>query len=111
MVVKEGRFGPYVTDGDTNASLRVGDEPATLSPERGAELLQGRRDAIANGEVGKRPAKKAAKKVAKKTAKKATKKATKKRAPSKATTAGTVKEGAPSAAAEEAVPEPGGPTA
>ena len=66
MVVKDGRFGPYVTDGETNASLRVGDEPTTLSPERGAELLQARRDAIANGEVGKRPAKKAAKKATKK---------------------------------------------
>jgi DNA topoisomerase-1 len=66
MVVKDGRFGPYVTDGETNASLRVGDEPATLSPERAAELLQARRDAVANGEVGtkkgtakKRAAKKA----------------------------------------------------
>ncbi len=62
MVVKDGRFGPYVTDGETNASLRVGDEPASLSPERGAELLQARRDAVANGEVGKKPAKKSAKK-------------------------------------------------
>jgi DNA topoisomerase-1 len=72
MVVKDGRFGPYVTDGETNASLRVGDEPASLSPERGAELLQMRRDAVANGEVGKKPAKKTAKKTAKKPAKKAT---------------------------------------
>jgi DNA topoisomerase-1 len=63
MVVKEGRFGPYVTDGVTNASLRVGDEPTSLSPERAAELLQARRDAVANGEAGgKKPAKKATKK-------------------------------------------------
>ena len=74
MVVKDGKFGPYVTDGETNASLRVGDEPASLSPERGAELLQARRDAVANGEVGKKPAKKATKKRAAK--KRATKKAT-----------------------------------
>ena len=43
MVVKEGRFGPYVTDGETNASLRKGDRPETLTPERGAELLADRR--------------------------------------------------------------------
>ena len=30
MVVKEGRFGPYVTDGETNASLRPGDDPESL---------------------------------------------------------------------------------
>jgi DNA topoisomerase-1 len=43
MVVKEGRFGPYVTDGETNASLRRGDEPDTLTVERAAELLADRR--------------------------------------------------------------------
>ena len=88
MVVKDGRFGPYVTDGETNASLRVGDEPATLSAQRGAELLQARRDAVANGEVGKRPAKKAAQKST-------AKKAAKKRASGpKPTTKRTVKKGA-----------------
>jgi DNA topoisomerase I len=45
MVVKDGRFGPYVTDGETNASLRKGDEVASLTPERGAELLADRRAA------------------------------------------------------------------
>jgi DNA topoisomerase-1 len=45
MVVKDGRFGPYVTDGETNASLRKGDEVATLTSERGAELLAERRAA------------------------------------------------------------------
>jgi len=44
MVVKEGRFGPYVTDGETNASLRSGDDVDSLTPERGAQLLQDRRD-------------------------------------------------------------------
>ncbi len=44
MVVKEGRFGPYVTDGETNASLRSGDDLDTLTPERGAQLLQDKRD-------------------------------------------------------------------
>jgi len=43
VVVKEGRFGPYVTDGETNASLRAGDSVETLALERGLELLAERR--------------------------------------------------------------------
>ncbi len=43
MVVKEGRFGPYVTDGETNASLRRGDNVEELSGERAAELLADKR--------------------------------------------------------------------
>ena len=45
MLVKEGRFGPYVTDGETNASLRKSDDVATITPQRGAELLADRRTA------------------------------------------------------------------
>ena len=45
MVIKDGRFGPYVTDGETNASLRKGDEVATITVQRGAELLADRRAA------------------------------------------------------------------
>jgi len=45
MVVRDGRFGPYVTDGETNATLRKADEVATLTPQRAAELLAGRRAA------------------------------------------------------------------
>ncbi|MHB8438263.1 MAG: type I DNA topoisomerase [Acidimicrobiales bacterium] len=45
MVVRSGRFGPYVTDGTTNASLRRGDDPETITAERGAELLAERRAA------------------------------------------------------------------
>jgi DNA topoisomerase-1 len=45
MVIKDGRFGPYVTDGETNASLRKGDEVAAITPARGAELLADRRAA------------------------------------------------------------------
>jgi DNA topoisomerase-1 len=45
MVVKDGRYGPYVTDGDTNASLRAGDTVDDLTPERAAQLLQERREA------------------------------------------------------------------
>ena len=44
VVVKEGRFGPYVTDGETNASLRKGDAVDEITIERAAELLQDRRD-------------------------------------------------------------------
>ncbi|WP_084216016.1 type I DNA topoisomerase [Pseudonocardia spinosispora] len=43
MVIKDGRFGPYVTEGETNASLRKGDEVETLTDERAAELLAERR--------------------------------------------------------------------
>ena len=66
MVIKDGRFGPYVTDGETNASLRKGDDVASISDERAAELLADRR---ARGPV-KRTAKKATRKAP---AKKATK--------------------------------------
>jgi len=47
MVVKDGRYGPYVTDGETNASLRSrdGDTVEGLTVERAADLLQARRDA------------------------------------------------------------------
>ncbi|MGB5150769.1 MAG: type I DNA topoisomerase [Mycobacterium sp.] len=75
MVIKDGRFGPYVTDGETNASLRKGDDVLSITDARAAELLADRR---ARGPVVKKTAKKApAKKAAaKKTpAKKAAKKA------------------------------------
>ncbi len=43
IVLKEGRFGPYVTDGETNASLRKGDDPETVTLDRSLELLAERR--------------------------------------------------------------------
>ena len=43
ILLKEGRFGPYVTDGETNASLRKGDTVEGITPERAAELLADRR--------------------------------------------------------------------
>ncbi len=43
--LKDGRFGPYVTDGVTNASLRKGDTVDGITPERAAELLADRRAA------------------------------------------------------------------
>ena len=44
VVVKDGRFGPYVTDGETNASLRKGDLVEEITIERASELLQIRRE-------------------------------------------------------------------
>jgi DNA topoisomerase I len=43
VVVKDGRFGPYVTDGETNATLRRDDDPRAITPERGFELLADKR--------------------------------------------------------------------
>jgi len=43
VIVKDGRFGPYVTDGETNASLRAGDSVDALTLERAMELLADRR--------------------------------------------------------------------
>ncbi|KZF00364.1 DNA topoisomerase I [Rhodococcus sp. EPR-279] len=75
MVIKDGRFGPYVTDGETNASLRKDDDVESITDDRASELLADRR---ARGPVKKKaPAKKAA-------AKKApAKKAAAKKAPAK----------------------------
>jgi len=46
VLCKNGRFGPYVTDGATNASLRKGEEPETITEERAFDLLQMRRDRV-----------------------------------------------------------------
>ena len=73
MVIKDGRFGPYVTDGETNASLRKGDDVLSITDERASELLADRR---ARG-----PVKKAAKKAPAKKA--AAKKTPAKKAPAK----------------------------
>ena len=86
MVIKDGRFGPYVTDGETNASLRKGDEVETITDERASELLQARRDRIADGGGKKKAAKKKApakKKAAAKKKAPAKKKAAAKKAPAK----------------------------
>ena len=76
MVIKDGRFGPYVTDGETNASLRKGDDVLSITDERASELLADRRSRGPAKKVAKKaPAKKSAKKApAKKAATKATKK-------------------------------------
>ena len=78
VVVRTGRFGLYVTDGEINATLRLGDTPETITLDRACELLAERR----NAEPSTRPrkaakaTKKASKKPAKKTAKRSVKKAT-----------------------------------
>ncbi len=50
LVLKEGRFGWYITDGETNASLRKGDEPADLTVDRALELMAQRREYMASPE-------------------------------------------------------------
>ena len=94
VLAKDGKFGVYVTDGETNASLTRGDRLEYVTPERAFELLAVRRDAdpslkrkkaakpakkAAAKKVAKAPAK-AAKKVAAKTVKKTAKKVAKKKA-------------------------------
>jgi DNA topoisomerase-1 len=91
VVAKDGKFGVYVTDGETNASLTRGDRLEYVTPERAFELLAIRRDAepstkrkkaakkavakkAAPAKAAKKPAKKAVMKTAKKTVKKADKK-------------------------------------
>ncbi|NEA48749.1 type I DNA topoisomerase [Streptomyces sp. SID10815] len=109
VVVKDGRFGPYVTDGETNATLRSGDSVETITPERGFELLAEKRaKGPAKKTAKKAPAKKTAAKkttataakktAAKKTAAKKTTTATAKKTAAKATTA---KKTASSQAAED----------
>lgn len=100
VVVKDGRFGPYVTDGETNATLRTGDSVETITPERGYELLAEKR--------AKGPAKKTAKKAVKKTAAKKTvakktvaKKTAAKKTTAKKTTATAKKTAASKASADE----------
>ena len=62
VIVKDGRFGMYVTDGETNATLRRGDTLEALTIERALELLAGRRAWEAeNGPSPKKSRKKAAK--------------------------------------------------
>ena len=85
VVIKDGRFGPYFTDGETNVTLRRGDDPATVTPERAFELLAEKR---AKGPAKKRTTRKttAKKTTAKKTA---AKKTTAKKAAAKTATSGT----------------------
>ncbi|MEN3307219.1 MAG: topoisomerase [Micromonosporaceae bacterium] len=89
LVIKDGRFGPYVTDGETNASLRQGQSPESLTIEAASEMLAEKR--------AKGPAT---------PVKKATRPAAKKAAPAKATTAKATpaKKTAKKAATKKAAP-------
>ena len=75
VVVRSGRFGLYVTDGETNATLRLGDTPETMTMDRASELLAERRNAEPSTRARKSVKKAAKKAPAKKTAKRTTKKA------------------------------------
>jgi DNA topoisomerase-1 len=103
VVVKDGRFGPYVTDGTTNASLRKGDSVEEIDMDRASEMLAERR-AAGPSTRKKKAAKKTApaKKAAKKSTKKAAKKTAKKAAGAKKTVGGT--EDAPADPAMKAAP-------
>ncbi|MDA7950103.1 MAG: type I DNA topoisomerase [Pirellulaceae bacterium] len=81
--VLEGRYGPYVTDGTTNASLPKGSDPKELSFEEALDLLAIR--------AAKGPTKRTRKKATKKTTKKTTKKKTTKKAARKKATKKVVK--------------------
>jgi len=96
IVAKEGRFGLYVTDGETNASLGRGDRLEEMSPERAHELLALRREQVAEkgGAAGRA---KGAKKAAAKTS-------AGKRAPTKKSTA--TKASAKKAATKKSAAEP-----
>ncbi|MGQ4514600.1 type I DNA topoisomerase [Streptomyces sp. DW26H14] len=114
VVVKDGRFGAYVTDGETNATLRSGDSVEEITPERGYELLAEKRakgpakkkTAAKKSTAKKATAKKTAAKsaatktaTAKTTAKTAAKKTTKKAATKKTATAAAKTTAAKKAAA------------
>jgi DNA topoisomerase I len=55
IVLREGRFGPYVTDGETNASLRKGDAAESITLQRAIELLAERRAAAPAPRKASRP--------------------------------------------------------
>lgn len=74
LLLKEGRFGWYITDGETNASLRKGDEPGDLTVDRALELMAQRREYMASPEGQAKAAQRGQKKAKKTKAPKAAKK-------------------------------------
>jgi DNA topoisomerase-1 len=109
MLLRDGRFGPYVTDGTTNASLRKGDTVEGITAERAAELLADRR--AAPPRPG-RPARKApsAKKATQARKAAATRTGATKSAAKKAvaTRSGAMKTGAKKASAKKTAPKKAG---
>lgn len=106
VVIKDGRFGPYFTDGVTNVTLRRGDDPATVTPERAYELLAEKR---AKGPVKKRTTRKKTTKTAKTakaSAKKTTAAAEKPKGAGRTTTAATEKPKAASRTTKTATEKP-----
>lgn len=106
VVIKDGRFGPYFTDGVTNVTLRRGDDPATVTPERAYELLAEKR---AKGPVKKRTTRKKTTKTtktAKASAKKTTAAAEKPKAAGRTTKTATEKPKAASRTTKTATEKP-----
>jgi DNA topoisomerase-1 len=84
ITVREGRFGPYVTDGEYNATLRKGDSPEDVTLNRAVELLRERRErGPAKKKTSRRTSPRSGASSTAKTSKKTSKKAPKKRSPAK----------------------------
>jgi DNA topoisomerase-1 len=102
MVIKDGRFGAYVTDGETNATLRRGQTPEEITPEQASEMLANKR---ANPSAKKAaPAKKATKAAGEPAKKAAAKKASAKKASAKKAPAKKVTPAKKAVAAKKATP-------
>ena len=95
IVVKEGRFGPYVTDGTVNASLRRGDSAEALTVERAAELLAERRARVGAEAAAGGTAKSGARRASKATAGRQTARSPRAGAGSAAKKSSTTKKRAP----------------
>ena len=114
MVIRDGRFGPYITDGETNVSLRRGMSVESVTLEQASQMLMEKRASTADQGGARRPARKATAKkassttAAKKTAAKKT--AAKKTAAKKAASTAAAKKAAPAKAAKKAAAPKASPT-
>ena len=113
MKVKDGRFGPYVTDGTINASLPKDKDPKRLTLEEGAELIDRREEKMRAEGKDPRAKKKATKKKAtkKKAKKKAKKKTAKKKVAKKKAKKASAKKPAKAAAEAASIDEASSETA